>query len=123
MAEQVAAHPEQLALFALPFPLLGTELVPAVIGAGDLVFAALYVAAFRAHRLPLARVMVALSLAFASGLAGLLVTLRPLPLLPLLGLAVLACEPATRSLTRREWRTVLLLCAGLVSAISVRVLR
>lgn len=123
LAEQVVAHPEQLALFALPYPLLGTALVPAVIGAGDLVFAALYVAAFRAHGLSLRRVLVALGVAFALGLFGLLVTLRPLPLLPLLGLAVLACDPAARSLTRAEWRTVLLLCTGLVTAILVRVLR
>jgi hypothetical protein len=122
-AEQVLAHPEQLALFALPFPLLGTALVPAVIGAGDVVFAALYVAAFRAHGLSVARVLLALLLAFGAGLLGLLVTLRPLPLLPLLGLSVLAADPAARSLSGREWRTVIVVCVALLSAIMIRVLR
>jgi hypothetical protein len=122
-AEQVLAHPERLALFALPFPLLGTPLVPAVIGAGDVVFAALYVAAFRAFGLSVKRVLLASLGAFVTGLCGLLILQRPLPLLPLLGLAVVACDPAARSLTGREWRTVLLVCAGLITAILLRVSR
>ena len=122
-AEQVLAHPERLALFALPFPLLGTSLVPAVIGAGDVVFAALYVAAFRAFHLSVERALLALLGAFLTGLCALLILQRPLPLLPLLGLAVVACDPAARSLTGREWRTVLLVCAGLGAAILLRVSR
>lgn len=123
LAEQAMAQPEQLALFALPFPLLGSELVPALIGAGDVLFAALYVAAFRVHGLSVVRVAVALAAGFALGLLGLLITLAPLPLLPLLGAAVVLSEPAARSLTRREWRTVLLVCAVLVGAIGLRISR
>ncbi|MDB4976395.1 MAG: hypothetical protein JWN48_4736 [Myxococcaceae bacterium] len=122
-AEQVLSHPERLALFALPYPLLGSDLTPAVIGAGDVAFAALYVAAFRAHGLSLWRVNLALAAAFLAGLMALLITLRPLPLLPLLGLAVVASEPAARSLTRREWRTVLVVCAAMIGAIVVRISR
>ncbi|MEY4512853.1 MAG: hypothetical protein RLZZ450_4975 [Pseudomonadota bacterium] len=122
-AEQAIAQPDRLALFALPFPLLGTPLIPAVIGAGDVVFAALYVAAFRAHALSVKRVLLALSAGFALGLLGLLVTLEPLPLLPLLGAAVVLTDPAARSLTRREWRTVIGVCAALVVAIALRLSR
>lgn len=122
-AEQAIAEPDRLALFALPFPLLGTPLIPAVIGAGDVVFAALYVAAFRAHALSVKRVLVALGVAFALGLLGLLVTRVPLPLLPLLGAAVVAVDPAARSLSGREWRTVSGVCVALVVAIALRLSR
>jgi hypothetical protein len=122
LAEKALAEPEKLSPFALPFPLLGTPLIPAVIGAGDVLFVALYVAAFRAHRLPTRRLFIALGLAFGVGLLVLLLTLRPIPLLPLLAAAVLACEPSTRSLERREWRTVLSVCALLLAAIAFRVL-
>ena len=122
-AEQALARPEQLALFALPFPVLGTPLIPAVIGGGDVVFAALYVAAFRAHGLSVRRVLLALGAGFVVGLVGLLVTLEPLPLLPLLGAAVVVSEPAARSLSAREWRTVIGVSAALVLAIVLRLSR
>ncbi len=123
LAEQALAEPEKLSPFALPFPLLGTPLIPAVIGAGDVLFAALYVAAFRAHGLPTRRLMRALALAFAVGLLVLLLTLRPIPLLPLLAGAVLASEPAARALSRREWRAVVSVCVLMLAAIAVRVVR
>ncbi|MDB4986451.1 MAG: hypothetical protein JWN04_1629 [Myxococcaceae bacterium] len=122
-AEQALAHPDQLALFALPFPLLGTTWLPAIIGAGDVAFAALYVAAFRAHALSARRAALALLVAFVIGLVVLVLTLRPIPLLPLLGLAVVLSEPAARSLTGREWRTVSLVCAAMISAIALRLSR
>jgi hypothetical protein len=123
LAEQALAEPEKLSPFALPFPVLGTPLIPAVIGAGDVLFVALYVAAFRAHGLATKRLFGALGLAFLLGLAALLGTLRPIPLLPLLAAAVLACEPRTRALERREWRTVIAVCALMLAAIALRVAR
>lgn len=120
LAERAMAEPERLVLVALPFPLLGTELVPAVTGAGDVLFAALYVAAFRRHERPVTRVLLALALGFALGCVGLLLSERPLPLLPLLGGAVIASEPSARSLSAREWRTVLGVCAALLLAIALR---
>jgi hypothetical protein len=122
LAAQALAAPETLTAFALPFPLLGTPLIPAVIGAGDVVFTALYVATFRAHGLALPRLLVALGLAFGVGLLVLLTTLSPIPLLPLLATAVIASEPAARALERREWFTVLSVCAVLLGAIVLRVL-
>jgi hypothetical protein len=118
-AEQALAEPGKLALFALPFPLFGTPLVPPIIGAGDIVFTALYLAAFRAHGLSAKRLTLALLVAYGLALIGLVVLLRPLPLLPLLGAAVLACEPAARSLTRREWRTVAAVSLALLVAVAL----
>jgi hypothetical protein len=123
LAAQAMAQPEQLALFALPFPMLGTPIVAAVIGAGDVLFVALYVAAFRVHGLSTLRLSLALAAAFVLGLLGLLVALVPLPLLPLLGLAAVLSDPAARSLTAREWRTVLLVSAALLGAIALRLAR
>jgi hypothetical protein len=121
LAVQALAEPERLTPFALPFPMLGTPLIPAVIGAGDVLFVALYVAAFRAHGLALGRLLVSLGLAFAVGLLFLLTTLSPIPLLPLLATAVIASEPAARALDKREWLTVLSVCALLLGAIVLRV--
>ena len=98
-------------------------MVPPLIGAGDLVFAALYVAAFRRHGLPARRALGALGGAFALGLGLLCLTLRPIPLLPLLGGAVVLSDRRARSLDRRGWRTVLLVSAALLVAIALRVLR
>ena len=123
LAAEAMAEPERLALFALPFPMLGSNVVPAVIGAGDVVFAALYAAVFRRHRLSRARVLAALGVGFALGLGALLSTLRPVPLLPLLGGAVVLCDARARSLPAREWRTVAAACAALLSVIALRVLR
>lgn len=123
LAQETLAEPERLYAFALPFPLLGTPLVVAIIGAGDVVFAALYVAAFRAHGLSTRRALSALLAAFVVALVGLLVWERPLPLLPLLGGAVIACDPRARSLSAREWRTVGVVCVALLGAIALRVAR
>jgi hypothetical protein len=118
-AAEALAEPDKLAVFALPFALLGTALIAPVIGAGDIVFTALYIAAYRAHGLSVRRLTYALAVAYAIALLGLLLLLRPLPLLPLLGVAAIATEPAARSLTRREWRTVGAVCAALLIAVAL----
>jgi hypothetical protein len=122
-AEDALARPDQLTIVALPFPLLGTPLIPALIGAGDVLFVALYVAAYRSHRLPIGKLAVALVLAFCVGLLGLLASERALPLLPLLGVAAVASDPAARSLHAREWRTVAMVSALLILAIVLRLTR
>jgi hypothetical protein len=123
LARETLAEPARLTAFALPFALAGTPLVTAIIGVGDLLFAALYVAAFRAHGLSTRRVLGALFAAFITGLFGLLLWERPLPLLPLLGAAVIVADPRTRSLSSREWRTVGVVCAALLGAIALRIAR
>lgn len=123
LAEQTLADPHRLSAFALPFPLLGTNLISAIIGAGDVLFAGLYVAAFRAHGLSVRRALVALGVGFLVGLLGLLALERALPLLPLLGAAVVASDSRARSLSGREWRTVGFVCAVLIGAIALRMAR
>lgn len=123
MAESAVAAPEQIVLFALPWPLLGTPHIAPIIGAGDILFTALYVAAFERHGLALKRALLALLCAYALGLAAILVTERPVPLLPLLGAAILLSDRRTASLPPHERRTVWLVVAVLVALLVVRFLR
>lgn len=123
MAESVVEEPHVMSLFAVPWPLLGTADVPPIIGAGDIVFTALYLAAFERHGLALRRAAWALFVAYALGLAVIMGTERPVPLLPLLGAAVLAVDPQARSLPAHERRTVWLMLAGLGVVLAVRFLR
>jgi hypothetical protein len=116
LARKLSEQPEQISAFALCFPLLGTSHIPALIGAGDLLFCALYLAAYERHGLALGRALLALAGAFALGLALLLWLERPLPLLPLMGAAVVLADARARSLEAREGRTVLAVL-GLVSAV------
>src|SRR5690349_8006940 len=46
LARKVVEQPDLVTAFALCFPLLGSDHIPAIIGAGDILFAALYLAAF-----------------------------------------------------------------------------
>ena len=116
LAHKLAEQPDRASAFALCFPLLGTERIPALIGAGDVLFCALYLAAFERHGMRRERALWALGGAFALGLALLLWLERPLPLLPLLGGAVVLADARARSLDAREGRTVLAVL-GLVSAL------
>lgn len=120
LAREVAAHPERVPAFALCFPLLGSDRVPAIIGAGDVLFCALYLAVFQRHGLPVYRAVLSLGLAFLVGLGLLLWLERPLPLLPLLGAAVVLCDARARSLERKEVRTVLVTMALVGGLLAVR---
>jgi hypothetical protein len=123
LARRVAEQPERVTAFALCFPLLGTPHVPAIIGAGDVLFAALYVAAFERHRLPVRRALIGLGAGFALGLVLLLWLERPVPLLPLLGAGVVACDPRVRVLPAKEARSVLLVVAVLSVLLGMRLWR
>lgn len=107
LAQRLAQQPEQISAFALCFPLLGTRHIPPLIGAGDLLFAALYLAAYERHGLALRRAMLGLAAAFTAGMALLLWLERPLPLLPLMGAAVVLAD--ARALARKARRAY---CAG-----------
>ncbi len=107
LAEQAAAHPDKLVLFALPWPMLGTKRIEAIIGAGDILFAALYSTALRRHGLHALRVAIAMGASLMLGLLLLLQYERALPLLPLMGAAVLLAEPEARSLPVQDRRSVM----------------
>jgi hypothetical protein len=70
LARKVAAEPDRVSAFALSFPLFGTPHIPAIIGAGDVLFCALYLAAFERHRLPIWKALVALAVGFLLALPG-----------------------------------------------------
>jgi hypothetical protein len=120
LARQVAEQPDRVSAFALSFPLLGSEHIPAIIGAGDVLFCAMYLAVFERHQLPVWKAVVALALGFLLALLGLLWLERPLPLLPLLGGAIVLSDARARSLEPREGRTVLLVIAVVGTLILVR---
>lgn len=85
-----------LSLLALPFAFLGTSDTPPLLGVGDVVFSALYVAAARRHGLPARRTLVALSIAFATTMIVVVALELPVPALPFLGLAMVIAHPQTR---------------------------
>jgi hypothetical protein len=123
LARKVASEPDRVTAFALSFPLLGSPHIPAIVGAGDVLFSALYLAVFERHGLPLWKCVSALALAFLAGLVGLLWLERPLPLLPLLGAAVVLSDARARSIEAREGRTVLVVLALVGTLILVRTWR
>jgi hypothetical protein len=123
MAEHAAQAPDALVLFALPWPMLGTPHIAPIIGAGDILFTALYLAGYERHGLKLKRAMVGMMLAYALGLLAILISERPVPLLPLLGGAALLADTRTCSLPAHERRTVWVMLAGLGILLALRFLR
>jgi hypothetical protein len=124
MAESAVEEPDKIVLFALPWPMLvGKPFIAPIIGAGDILFTALYLACFQRHGLKLERAMIGLAIAYAAGLVAILATERPVPLLPLLGAAILLADRRTASLAPKERRTVWLVVAVLVAVLIVRFLR
>lgn len=121
LARKVAEQPDRVSAFALCFPLLGSAHIPAIIGAGDVLFAALYLAAFERHRLPTKRALLGLGGGFVLGLAMLLWLERPLPLLPLLGAGIVLSDARVRSLPAREGKSVLVVMAVVSLLLVVRI--
>jgi hypothetical protein len=93
-----------LSLLALPWPMLGTSAIEPMLGAGDVVFTALYLSAARRHGLSALRSAVALALGFGCTALLVLVTERAVPALPLLGLAIVVAHPAARTLAVADRR-------------------
>jgi hypothetical protein len=106
IAADVAAEPSVLSAFILGFPALGSGAPTPLIGGGDALFAALYAAALARHGVAEPRALAALVLGFATGMLTTLAAARPIPLLPLLGAAVVLCDGRLRSLGARDRRTV-----------------
>jgi hypothetical protein len=122
-AQIVEDHPDLLAVLALPMSFGDHRFVP-VLGIGDVLMTALYLAAARRHGLDRRRLVVAFALAYAVVLAALVVTARPLPALPALGLAVLMALPEARRVPAADRSKALIGTLGLTAllalAISVR---
>ena len=123
MAKQAAEQPDTMMLFALPWPMLGTKHIEPIIGAGDVLFTGLYLAAFERHGLAVRRGALALFAGYVLGLVAIMVTERPVPLLPLLGAGAVLADARVRSLPAHEKRTVLVMLAVLAAALAFRFLR
>lgn len=123
LAVHAASQPDKLVVMALPWPMFGTQRIEAIIGAGDILFAALYLAALAQHRLAVTRAAWFMLGGLLLGLGGLLTFERAIPLLPLIGGAVMLAEPAARSLSARERRSVAFVLAGLALIIGYRLVR
>ncbi len=93
---QILQSAPTLALLAIAAPMLGTSDIPPILGVGDVVMAALYLAAGAKHGLPSARTLIALGVGLAVTLGSVVALERPIPALPFLGLAVVIAHPAAR---------------------------
>lgn len=97
-----------LSAIAIGFPMLGTLAIEPLLGVGDVVFVALYLAAARKHGLGVGRTSVALALAFAATGVTVIALERALPALPFLGAAMLIAHPAARLPPAHERRTAVI---------------
>jgi hypothetical protein len=110
-------------LLALPWPLLGASAFEPFLGVGDIVFTALYVASARQHSLPIGRTVVAALLAFGATLACVIGFQVPIPVLPLLGLAIVVAHPAARSPAPADRVRGFAIAALVVAVVAVLLLR
>jgi hypothetical protein len=101
----IVASEQALSLLALPFPLLGTDATPPLLGVGDVVFAGLYTAVARAHRLDARRTQLALGAGFALTMLVVVLAELAIPALPFLGAAMLIAHPEARRPPARERRS------------------
>ena len=118
VSKAIAEQPLALSLVALPWPMLGSAQLAPLLGVGDVVFTSLYLAATRAHALPLRRSVLALAAGYALTTALVIVSERPIPVLPLLGACFVLAQPAARSvsaLDRRRGAWALTLIASAVA--------
>ncbi len=111
-ATVIEHRPDVLAVVALPWSFGDGRFVP-VLGVGDVIMTALYLAACRRHALDANRATIALGAAYAVLLVALLVAERPLPALPALGLAVVTAFPEARRVPPRD-RAKALVVMGLL---------
>ena len=119
ISKAIVEEPLALSLAALPWPMLGSGELAPLLGVGDVVFTGLYLAASRAHALPLRRSVLALAAGYAITTALVIATQRPIPVLPMLGACMVIAQPKARTVTpldrrRGAWGLSLLACAILI---------
>jgi hypothetical protein len=93
---QILESAPTLAVLAVGAPMPGTADVSPILGVGDVVFVGLYLAACRAHGLARSRTLLALAVALGLTFVVLVALARPVPALPMLGLAIVLAHPQTR---------------------------
>lgn len=110
----LVSQPRALAVLALSWPMLGTTTIAPVLGVGDVIFAALYMAASRRHDLGTGRTVVGLAAGLVVTMAAVILSGLPIPALVGMGVAVLVAHPRARRLPakdRRKGRIVLAVLA------------
>lgn len=115
ISKAIVEEPLALSFAALPWPMLGSAELAPLLGVGDVVFTSLYLAASRVHALPLRRSVLALAAGYALTTLLVIISERPIPVLPLLGACIVIAQPKARSvetLDRRHGAWVLSLLAG-----------
>jgi hypothetical protein len=111
-----------LSLLALPWPMLGTHAIEPFLGVGDVVFAALYVAAARRHALPLRATLLALTLGFAVTMVAVVALEAAVPALPFLGLAMVIAHRQARRPPERDRIRGYAMAAAVVAGVAVLLL-
>jgi hypothetical protein len=106
-AAAVVARPAVIAVVALPWPVLGSRDLAPVLGVGDVVFAALYLAASRRFGLGVGRTAIAVGLGLIATMVGVMATRLPLPALVGMGIAVVAAHPRARRLPPKDRKQAL----------------
>jgi hypothetical protein len=119
----LARTPAVLSLLALPWPMLGSGTLEPFLGVGDIVFTGLYVAATRRHALRIGRTVLALGAALLATMALVLLLERPIPVLPLLGLAVVLAHPQARRPDARDRTRGFIVAALAVAMLAALLLR
>jgi hypothetical protein len=92
------ADPVWLRILTMNAPVAPSRAPEPMLGFGDVVFAALYLAAAQKHRLSLVRTHLALALAFAAAGLMVIVLARPLPALPFLAIAMVLAHREARKI-------------------------
>jgi hypothetical protein len=118
----IAESEAALTVLALSWPMLGTTAIEPMLGGGDVVFAALYFAAARKHRLSLGRTALALGLGFALSLACVMWLERALPALPFLGATIVALHPQARRVPAADRVRGSAAAAVMIAAVTVLLL-
>lgn len=114
----IAQSEVALSVVALPWPMLGSPNIEPFLGAGDVVFAALYAGCARRHDLALGRTALALSLGFGLAMFAVVVLEQALPALPFLGLMMVVLEPACRRPPERDRVRGYAIACGMVGVVA-----
>jgi hypothetical protein len=112
-----------LSVLALSWPMLGSQQISPLLGVGDVVFTALYVAAARRHDLPVSRTLGALAFAYAMTMLAVLAAAAAVPALPFLGGAMLLAHPRTWRVPERDRRRGLVALSVMTAVFIALVLR
>lgn len=119
----IADTPAALALIALPWPMLGTGELQPLLGAGDVVFTALYLTSSKRHGMSVGRTALALMAAYVAAMSLVLLLERVVPVLPLLGLAVVLAQPRARTPSERDRKRGYVIAGLVVVMVAVLLLR